>query len=169
MDYTSAIAELLSRHGFRRFMMSRTQVGHLKLVGHLDGRPIDIVLDTGAAKTIVDLSYCRSEGIAVSDTGQPGAGAVGAGNVTVSVYTLGDVRLTLEGLPVRSDGIFAIDMTSTNQRLMMKGVDPIRAVIGQDVLRYHQAVIDYATLALFLKEEPLPRDPARRPPGSAPG
>jgi hypothetical protein len=71
-----------------------------------------------------------------------------------NVYTLGDVRLTLEGLPVRSDGIFALDMTSTNQRLMMKGVDPIRAVIGQDVLRYHQTVIDYAALALFLKEEP---------------
>jgi len=45
-------------------------------------------------------------------------------------------------MPVRSDGIFAIDMTFTNQKLMMKGVDPIRAVIGQDVLRYHQAVID---------------------------
>jgi hypothetical protein len=155
MDYTSAIAELLSRHGFRRFMMSRTQVGHLKLVGHLDGRPIDIVLDTGAAKTIVDLSYCRSEGFAVSDTGQPGAPAVGAGNTTVSVYTLGDARLTLEGLPVRSDGIFAIDMTYTNQKLTMKGADPIRAVLGQDVLRYHHAVIDYATLALFLKEEPV--------------
>ena len=152
MDYTSAIAELLSRHGFRRFMMSRTQVGHLKLVGHFDGRPIDIVLDTGASKTFVELSYCRSEGIAVSDTGQPGHGG--------NVYTLGDVRLSLEGLPVRSDGIFAIDMTSTNERLMMKGVDPIRAVIGQDVLRYHQAVIDYATLALFLKEEPVfPSDP----------
>jgi hypothetical protein len=135
-------------------MMSRTQVGHLKLVGHLDGRPIDIVLDTGASKTIVDLSYCRSEGIAVSETGQPGAGAVGAGDITVSVHTLRDVRLTLEGLPVRSDGIFAIDMTNTNQKLMMKGAEPIRAVLGQDVLRYHQAVIDYATLALFLKEEP---------------
>ena len=148
MDHTSAIAELLSRHGFRRFAMSRTQVGHLKLVGQLDGRPIDIVLDTGAAKTIVDLSYCRSEGIAVSDTGQAGHGG--------NVYTLGDVRLTLEGLLIRTDGIFAIDMTSTNQRLMMKGVDPIRAVIGQDVLRHHQAVIDYATLALFLKEEAAP-------------
>ena len=148
MDYTSEIAELLSRHGFRRFMMSRTEVGHLKLVGHIDGRPIDIVLDTGASKTLVELSYCRSEGIAVTDTGKPGH----AGNV----YTLGDVPLTVEGLPIRTDGIFAIDMTSTNQRLMMKGVDPIRAVIGQDVLRYHQAVIDYATLALFLKEEPAP-------------
>jgi hypothetical protein len=45
-------------------------------------------------------------------------------------------------------------MTHTNQKLTMKGVDPIRAVIGQDVLRSHQAVIDYATLALFLREEP---------------
>jgi hypothetical protein len=148
MDHTSAIEELLSRHGFRRFMMSRTPVGHLKLVGHFDGRPTDIVLDTGASKTFVELSYCRSEGIAVSDTGQPGHGG--------AVYTLGGVRLTLEGLPVRTDGIFAIDMTSTNERLAMRGVDPIRAVIGQDVLRHHQAVIDYATSALFLKEEPAP-------------
>jgi hypothetical protein len=146
VDYTSAIAELLLEHGFRRFTMSRSPVGHLKLVGQLDGRPLDIVLDTGASKTFVELSYCRSEGIAVSDTGQPGHGG--------NVYTLGRVRLTLDGMPLRSDGVFAIDMTSTNQRLIARGVDPIRAVIGQDVLRYHQAVIDYAPLALFLKQEP---------------
>ena len=146
MDYTSAIAELLSRHGFRRFTMSRSPVGHLKLVGHLEGRPIDIVLDTGASKTFVELTYCRSEGIGVTDTGQPGHGG--------NVYTLGDVRLTLDGLHVRTDGIFALDMSSTNERLITRGVDPIRAVIGQDVLRYHQAVIDYATLTLFLKEDP---------------
>ena len=155
MDYTSAIAELLSRHGFRRFSMTRTGIGHLLLAGHLDDRPIDIVLDTGAGKTFVELSYCRSAGIAVRDTGQPGTPAAGAGGSTASnVHLLGNVRLTLEGLPVRSDGIFAIDMTHTNQKLAMRGVDPIRAVIGQDVLRYHQAVIDYATPALFLREEP---------------
>ena len=155
MDYTSAMAELLSGHGFRRFMMSRTKVGHLLLAGHLDGRPIDIVLDTGAGKTFIELNYCRSEGIAVTDTGQPGSAPAGAGgSAAANVYTLGDAQLALEGLPVRSDGIFAIDMTHTNQKLKMRGVDPIRAVIGQDVLRYHQAVIDYATLALFLQEEP---------------
>jgi hypothetical protein len=62
--------------------------------------------------------------------------------------------LTLEGLKVRTDGLFAIDMTFTNQKLAMRGVDPIRAVLGQDVLRYHHAVIDYGAMALFLKEEP---------------
>lgn len=148
MDYTSELAELLSLHGFRRFRMSRTPVGHLQLLGHVDGRPIDIVLDTGASKTFVELTYCRSEGISVTDTGLPGQGG--------NVYTLGDVPLTLEGLPIRTDGIFALDMSSTNERLLKRGVAPIRAVIGQDVLRYHQAVIDYATLALFLKEEPAP-------------
>lgn len=146
MDYTSALADLLSRHDFRRFTMSRSPVGHLKLAGHVDGRPIDIVLDTGASKTLVELTYCRAEGIAVTDTGQPGHGG--------NVFTLGDVAMTLDGLNLRTDGIFAIDMSSTNERLIKRGIDPIRAVIGQDVLRYHQAVIDYATLTLFLKEAP---------------
>lgn len=146
MDYTSSLAELLSRHGFRRFTLSRSPVGHLKLAGQLDDRPVDIVLDTGASRTFVELTYCRSEGISVTDTGQPGHGG--------NVYTLGDVRMTLDGLHVRTDGIVAIDMSSTNQRLTMRGVDPIRAVIGQDALRHHQAVIDYATLTVFLKEEP---------------
>lgn len=146
MDYTSALADLLSRHGFRRFTMSRSPVGHLKLAGHVDGRPIDIVLDTGASKTLVELTYCRAEGIAVTDTGQPGHGG--------NVFTLGDVAMTLDGLNLRTDGIFAIDMSSTNERLIKRGIDPIRAVIGQDVLRYHHAVIDYATLTLFLKEAP---------------
>jgi hypothetical protein len=146
MEYTAALEDLLSGHGFRRFAMSRTEVGHLKLLGHLDGRPIDIVLDTGASKTFVELNYCRSEGIAVRDTGQTGHGG--------SVHTVDGARLTLDGLSVRSDGIFALDLSGTNDRLKARGVEPIRAVIGQDVLRYHQAVIDYATLALFLKTEP---------------
>jgi len=155
MDYASAMAELLSRHGFRRFAMSRSGVGHLLLAGHLDERPVDIVLDTGAGKTFVELGYCRSEGIPVTDTGMPAAPAAGAGaGVVANVHTLGDARLSLGGLPLRTDGIFAIDMTQTNEKLAMRGVDPIRAVIGQDVLRHHQAVIDYSTLGLFLKEEP---------------
>jgi hypothetical protein len=62
--------------------------------------------------------------------------------------------MTLDGLELRTDGIFALDMSSTNERLVARGVAPICAVIGQDVLRHHQAVIDYATLTLFLKGEP---------------
>lgn len=152
MDHTSAIAELLCQCGFRRFILARSNVGHVRLVGHLAERRLDIVLDTGAASTVVDLDYCRTEGIAVWDTGQIGGGGVEGSNH--HLHTLGDVRLTLDGLPIRSDGIYAMDLSNVNRKLMARGAERIHAILGADVLRNHQAVIDYAALALFLKEEP---------------
>jgi hypothetical protein len=130
-------------------MMARNQVGHLQIVRALDGRRTDILLDTGAARTVVHLGYCRSEGISVRDTGRVGGGA---GDITLPNHAPGDARLTLEGLPVRSDGIFAIDLTHIKQGLTINGADRVHAALGAAVLRYHQAVIDYATPALFLKE-----------------
>jgi hypothetical protein len=62
--------------------------------------------------------------------------------------------LILDGLPVRSDGIYAVDMSYVNEGLVMKGAQRVHAVLGADVLLYHQAVIDYATLSLFLNYEP---------------
>lgn len=32
----------------------------------------------------------------------------------------------------------------------MRGAGRVRAVLGADVLTYHRAVIDYATMSLFL-------------------
>jgi hypothetical protein len=98
------------------------------------------------------------------------AAADGAGpSPASSVHTLGDVRLTLEGLPVRTDGIFAIDMTHTNQKLMMKGVDPIRAVMGQDMNTLSDAKVANIAggfwAALFLLDcdgKPILGAPARR-------
>jgi hypothetical protein len=110
------------------------------------------VLDTGAASTVVDLNYCQSEGIAARDTGHIGGG--GIEGRTHHLYQLDAVRLTLDGLPLRSDGVFVMDLSHVNQKLTGRGAAPIHAILGADVLRYHQAVIDYATLSLFLKEEP---------------
>jgi hypothetical protein len=118
------------------------------LVGELAGRQLDVLLDTGAARTVVDLAYCRAEGIPTEDTGRVGGGA---GGITLPIHTLGDMQLTLDGLPVRSDGIAAIDLSHVNQGLTMSGAGRIHAILGVDVLREHQAVIDYATLSLYLR------------------
>src|SRR5262249_51974825 len=92
MDHSAALSGLLARPGFRRQVMSRTRVGHLQLMGALGGRTIDALLDTGAASTVVDLNYCRAEGIATHDTGRLGGGA---GGVPLPIHTLGDARLLL--------------------------------------------------------------------------
>ena len=118
MDNTTALAEFLSQHGFYRHSLVRNQIGHLQLVGLLHNTPVDILVDTGAASTVVDLSYCRSKGIPTRDTGKLGGGA---GGITLAIYALDGATLSLDGHPLRSDGIYAIDLTHVNEGLVTKG------------------------------------------------
>jgi hypothetical protein len=150
MDHTTALAQLLSQHGFRRHALVRNQVGHLQLVGLLHNAPVDILLDTGAASTVIDLAYCLARGIPTRDTGKRGGGA---GGITLAIHTLGGATLSLDGHPLRSDGIYAVDLTHVNEGLTMKGASRVQGVLGADVLTYHQAVIDYATMSLFLRHK----------------
>jgi hypothetical protein len=151
MDHTTALAELLSRHGFRRHALLRNQVGHFQLIGLLEAAPVDILLDTGAASTIIDLAYCRAKNIATRDTGKVGGGA---GGITLAIHVLDRATLSLDGHPLRSDGIYAVDLAHVNEGLVAKGASRVQAVLGADVLTYHQAVIDYATMSLFLRHPP---------------
>jgi hypothetical protein len=146
-DHTTSLADLLSQHGFQRHPLVRNQVGHLQLIGLLQTAPIDILLDTGAASTVVDLSFCHSQGIPTRDTGKLGGGA---GGITLSIHAIDGATLSLGGHPVRSEGIYAVDFTHINQGLMTKGASRVHGVLGADILTYHQAVIDYATMSLFL-------------------
>jgi Aspartyl protease len=148
MDHTTALAEFLWQHGFRRHALVRNQIGHLQLVGFLQNAPVDILVDTGAASTVVDLSYCKAKGIPTRDTGKLGGGA---GGITLAIHALDGATLTLDGFPLRSNGIYALDLTHVNEGLVTKGASRVQAVLGADVLTYHQAVIDYATMSLFLR------------------
>src|SRR4026208_281667 len=138
VDHTTALADLLSQHGFHRHPLVRNQVGHLQLVGLLHNAPVDILLDTGAASTVVDLSYCRAKGIPTRDTGKLGGGA---GGITLAIHALDGATLSLDGHPLRSDGIYAVDLTHVNEGLVTKGGSRVQGVLGADVLTYHQAVI----------------------------
>jgi hypothetical protein len=148
MDRTTALAEFLLQQGFHRHTLVRNQIGHLQLVGLLQNAPVDILLDTGAASTVVDLSYCRAKGIPTRDTRRLGGGA---GGITLAIYALEAATLSLDGHPLRSDGIYAVDLTHVNDGLVTKGASRVQGVLGADVLTYHQAVIDYATMSLFLR------------------
>jgi hypothetical protein len=148
MDHTTALAELLSQHSFRQHALVRNQVGHLQLVGLLQNAAVDILVDTGAASTVVDLSYCRAKGIPTRDTGRLGGGA---GGITLAIHALDGATLSLDGYPLRSDGIYAVDLAHVNEGLIAKGASRVHGVLGADVLTYHRAVIDYATMSLFLR------------------
>ena len=68
----------------------------------------------------------------------------------MAIHALDGVTLSLDGYPLRSDGIYAVDLSHVNEGLAGKGASRVHGVLGADVLTYHRGVIDYATMSLFL-------------------
>ena len=143
-----SLAELLSRHGFHRHALLRNQVGHLQLIGQLQGRPIDILIDTGAGEQQWWMSLTAGKRYS-----SPGYGTIRWGllaELAFAIYasmalfwrwTAGRCALTASTLST---------LTHVNEGLTMKGATRVHGVLGQDVLTYHRAVTDYATMSLFL-------------------
>lgn len=138
----------LEEEGFRRHALARNGVGHLQISGEIASQPLDILVDTGAASTVVDLAWCRARNLPLAETGRTGGGA---GGVTLPVYSLRGVEVSVDGNPLRSNGVFAVDLSHVNDGLAQRGARRVDAVLGADVLRHHSAVIDYASPSLFLK------------------
>jgi len=148
MDHVSALDELLTGFGFCRYALTRTPAGHWQLKAELADQSLDVLVDTGAANTVVDLGFCRERRIALRETGKKGGGA---GGVNLEIYALDDVQFCLGEIPLKSDGVYALDLSHVNEGLAMKGAEPAHAVLGADILTYHQAVIDYASGSFYLK------------------
>ncbi len=151
MKHTIELEHLLERHGFRRHSLTLNQTGHFQTVAQLNGDSIEILIDTGASGTVVDLAYCQRRNFGMSESGRTGGGV---GGLTLPIFRLENPVLTLDGALLKLDRIVAIDLSHVNRALSSKGANPIQAVVGADILQRQQAIIDYANKALFLKHGP---------------
>jgi hypothetical protein len=131
-----------------RHKLTRTKVGHFSVEAELGGKPIEMLVDTGAASTVVDVAWCQQHDIPLEATGKFGGGAGGVG---MPIYALRGLSLTIDGVALRSNDIYALDLSHVNHGLERNGATKVAGVIGADVLALQEAVIDYAAETLSLK------------------
>ncbi len=134
--------------GFRRLPLTRTGVGHFQMAGHLNERPVAILIDTGAAGTVINLELAQELGLAREKAAHQGAGA---GAARLDIYYAPGADLRLGDFRPRLRQPMAIDLTHANQALALKGQSAVDVVLGADVFDAHSAVIDYGSNALFLR------------------
>jgi len=133
--------------GFRQVPLTRTGVGHFQTAGQLNGRPVAVLIDTGAASTVLSLELAQELGLTLQKAPHQGGGA---GAARLDVYFAPDAVLQLGALRPRSQALMAVDLTHANQALALKGQSPVDVILGADVFDAHAAVIDYGSNSLFL-------------------
>lgn len=143
-----SLAEVLEQDGYRRIPLTRTSVGHFETPGMLNGRPIRVLIDTGAASTVVSLSLCHELGLETVPLGRTGGGA---GSANLEIFELHGAELILDQVRPRPRAIYAMDFTHVNEALARKGAPIVDAILGVDVFEAQSAVIDYASASLFLR------------------
>ena len=145
---TVDLADFLLQSGYHRIPLSRSGVGHFHTAGTLNGHPVSVLLDTGAASTILSLS--RAHALELDLVKLPFQGG-GAGAARMDLFHLPNAVLKLGDLTPRVRALMAMDLEHVNGALALKGEEPIDVIVGADVFEAHGAIIDYGSSSLFLK------------------
>jgi len=144
-----SIVSFLEGLGYRRIPLRRNAVGHFEAAGTLAGRAVRVLIDTGAASTVVSLALAREMGLSIAPVGRQGGGA---GGVNLEIYEVVGAELLLDEAHPRPRGLYAMDLGHVNAALALKGTTPVEAILGADVFDAQAAVIDYDSSSLFLRD-----------------
>lgn len=143
------LSEFMSRNGYAGIEMARLPTGHFSVVGSADEVSLSMIIDTGASHTLIDTGRADRFEMATEEAGGRATGVGSSGqptergrldNVAIGALRLDTLRVTV------------LDLSNVNRVLRSMGNDPVDGIIGADVLMAQQAVIDYGSLRLYVKE-----------------
>lgn len=147
----SDLAEFLVSRGYFQVPLTRSGVGHFHTAGTLNGRPVEVLVDTGAAVTVVAMSVVQELGLQSEWLNKAAGGAGGA----LDQFRVDGAILKLGEFAPRVAGPVGLDFEQINAPLRAQGSKEVDVILGVDVFDAHAAVIDYPSQTLFLKIVPL--------------
>ncbi|PWG03709.1 hypothetical protein DF286_13090 [Sphingosinicella humi] len=153
----SPLSASLCRLGFASIPMTPLASGHHMVEVSVNGRAGAFLVDTGAGVTIVHTPSLESFGLA------PAAGGHAAGTLTgvVPFAPVAVARFAIGGTATQMSRIYAMDLSHIVETIAATTRQPIQGLIGQDVMRAQEAIIDVEHSVLYLKTVDASRaDPA---------
>ena len=148
---TSGVArppEALALRGYSSIALTRLKSGHLTLQARVNGVPGRFVLDTGAGRSVIEAS--RQDKFKLGRIDAKVARATGTGGESPLRMSHGN-RLQVGEYIDQGFTAYLMPLHQVNLAFLRRGDQRIDGVIGADVLRSGQAVIDYAGGMLYLK------------------
>lgn len=144
------LTDFLVARGYVRVPLTLSGVGHFHTVGTLNGRPVEVLVDSGASCTVVAMSVVHELGLR-SEWIDSGAGGAGGALDQFLIY---GADLRLGAFVPRVQGPVGLDFAHINAPLLAQGSAAVDVILGADAFDAHAAVLDYASQSLFLTETP---------------
>lgn len=113
--------------------------------GHIDDQPVEMLLDSGSAPTLVDLTWARRLGLPLSGDGT----ALGTGGGATPVTRTGGFALSVAGVAIHfpADSVLALDLAG-----LARGGRPISVIVGQALFEAARIDLDLPRSRLALGE-----------------
>lgn len=146
---SDTVDQALCQLGFTAIPLRELRSGHHLVSVTLNGQAATFVVDTGANVTVLDTTLAEKFGL-TPRLGMRGA-AVGLGGATgARQWSLETLRIG--PVAARQTTIVTTDLSQVTGALSRLSDEPIAGIVGQDVMKAHQAVIDVAGPTLHLLE-----------------
>lgn len=148
IDSMASLKKIMKKKGFTCIEMKLTKTNHFKIKAKINGIKGSFIVDTGASNTCIHLEetdyfnlYLEENEVETFGVGASHIKAQSAIAKTIAIGKHKTKKLTI--------GVF--DLSHVNTALAHQNSKPIKGIIGSDILKQAEAVIDYKESLLFLK------------------
>lgn len=146
---TEELRVFLLAQGYVQVPMTRLATGHYSISGLAEEVTLDLIVDTGASHTLLDIARVDRFGIRTGDTGSQATG-LGYSNQSVETGRLANVEVGVVRIDTMQ--VTIVDLSQVNRVLDGMGDARVDGILGSDALTAWRAVIDYGSRSLYLME-----------------
>lgn len=143
----------LKSKGYSRVKLTSINTNHFLVEAHINEMRGVFILDTGASATCVDLEH-TSKFQLTSEPSTEKASSASSNEMHTEMATRN--FLQIGKWFSKNMSIVLFDMKAVNEALKLQDNEPVDGILGADVLKSGQAIIDYKNNWLYLKTKTAP-------------
>ena len=137
-----------NRRGWKNVPIRVTKGWNLYVDSKLNGKPAQLMIDTGAFTTLIHRPFVREMRLPLRDTPYT-SGAVNLEERGLQLATIW--RFAIGPFLVKGKEVGVMDLKGLIHGDLLKGEPPVAGLLGSEFLRRNHAIIDFGTRTLYLK------------------
>lgn len=141
------LKDFLSEKDYVRVKLKRTVTNHFEINAKINGIKGNFILDTGASKSCVGTDDIEFFNLTTEDSEHK---ASGAGNSEIDTLISTKNSVAVGKFKIKKMALILIDLSHINKALAKQEAQPVKGIIGADILLKGKAIIDYNKKYLYL-------------------